>query len=181
MEKQFEVIFKQHHSRVLRVAYYIVKNRDAAEDIAQEVFFKLWDKRSEISDIESIEGYLVRMARNHALNYIQSSGKEDVDTELVLKRDRVELADPQTDTDAFREVLQKAVSQLSPQCRLVFSLSRFEGLDNEEIAEYLEISKRTVETQISTAFRRFRTDLKHIFITLMSSTIPALLTFNNWF
>jgi len=161
----FKELYFNHHPRVLRVAYYILKDQLAAEDIAQEVFLKLWD-RGQLDEIDSIEGYLVQMARNSAISYLESSKRETIHL-IMLQDHQVGIHEDESATDRnekFRKSLEKAVSELSPQCRLVFSLSRFEGLTNEEIAEYLGISKRTVETQISAAFKRFRTDLKPLFL-----------------
>ncbi len=164
--KEFKELYFQHHPRVIRVAYYIIKDKYLSEDIAQEVFLKLWNK-TDLNTIDSIEGYLVQMTKNVAFDFIESSKRES--DKLIGLRDHQISMDDQptagTQHEELRKSLEKAVSQLSPQCRLIFSLSRFEGLTNEEIAEYLGISKRTVETQISAAFKRFRTDLKPMFIT----------------
>lgn len=172
MKTFYKELYFAHFSRVLRIAYYIVKDKTTAEDIAQEVFLKLWDKRSELPGIQNVEAYLVQMAKNMALTHLEKV-KREFNFQLELRTKIVEL-DSQHDTEVeriTREQIEKAVSELSPQCRLVFSLSRFEGLSNDEISVYLGISKRTVETQISNAFKRFRTDLKHIF----SSILPFII------
>lgn len=168
VEHEFRDIYFRYHPRLFRVAYYILKESDAAEDICQDVFLKLWDKRDSVSDIASLEAYLVQMTRNMALNYLESSKREER-LHLELKWDTVMLHNTESapENDELKRSLEKAVSQLSPQCRLIFSLSRFEGLTNEEIASYLDISKRTVETQISLALKRFRTDLKPLFASLL--------------
>lgn len=172
LEHRFKEIYFVYHPRVLRVAYYIVKDSDIAEDISQEVFLKLWNKRSELDSIESMEGYLVQMARNEAFNYLEKA-RQELSGLVKLQLDRVEVEEHSSiDNEEFRKSLEKAVSLLSPKCRLIFSLSRFEGLTNDEIAEFLHISKRTVETQISIALKMFRFDLKHLFKASLLTFFP---------
>ena len=151
---------------MFRVAYYILKDRSQAEDVCQEVFLKLWDVRSRWDTINSMEGYLLLMAKNKALDHLKEIKKE-ADMLIELKMDTISIRDSEDNSDNYRQKLEKAVSQLAPQCRLIFSLSRFENLTNDEIADYLAISKRTVETQISLALKRFRTDLKPVFFPLL--------------
>jgi RNA polymerase sigma-70 factor, ECF subfamily len=160
LESIFKDIYFRHFAKVKRVAYYIIKDSVVAEDIAQDVFLKLWNKRGQLSSIQSMEAYLVQTTKNEALNYLDTIKKES-NTLISLQLD-TSITEVTPSTEEFRKALEKGVSMLAPQCRLIFSLSRFEGLDNEEIAVHLGISKRTVETQISTALRMLRTDLKHI-------------------
>jgi RNA polymerase sigma-70 factor, ECF subfamily len=160
LESHFKQIYFRHYARVVRVAYYILKDKDVSEDIAQDVFLKLWSKKKTLTEIKSIEGYLVQMAKNEAFDYLEKAKKESEN--LISLREEMKLTSGVNDSsiDEFRKSLEKGLSKLSPQCRLVFSLSRFEGLSNSEIADHLTISKRTVETQISNALRVFREDLR---------------------
>lgn len=145
-----------------------------AEDVSQDVFLKLWDKQSQWDRIESMEGYLIQMSRNRALTELQRLKKEKEEV-LLLKPDVTDLnSEPSSDLEEIKQRIEKAVSKLHPQCRLIFSLSRFEGMSNDEIASHLGISKRTVETQISLALKRFRTDLKHIFFSTLAAVILLL-------
>lgn len=165
MESRFKEIFFKYHPKVFRVAYYVLKNAQAAEDVSQEVFLKFWSKQSQWDTIDSIEAYLVRMARNLSLDELTSIKKEQENI-ISLRYDQQMMTPAQrNDQEDLKAKLEKAVSNLSPQCRLIFSLSRFEGMTNDEIATQLRISKRTVETQISIALRRFRTDLKHFLLS----------------
>lgn len=170
MKTLYKELYFAHFPRVMRVAYYIIKDRAKAEDIAQEVFLKLWDKRSDLRDILNVEAYLVQMAKNMALTHLENV-KRETNFQLELRSKMVELdGDRNSEEERITRVqIEKAVSALSPQCRLIFSLSRFEGLSNDEISDYLGISKRTVETQISNAFKRFRTDLRHLFSNILPS------------
>ena len=157
-KSEFRVIYFEYHPITFRVAMYISKNEEEAEDVVQEVFLKLWEKKEYISEIDNLKAYLVMMTRNLAIDKLRDSKKER-ETILELSHDDPE-AETSQEIEQLQKVLEEVVSKLPPKCRLVFSLSRFEGLSNEEIAEYLDISKRTVETQISLALRSFRGELK---------------------
>jgi RNA polymerase sigma-70 factor, ECF subfamily len=175
VDSQFRDVYFQYYTKVIRVAYYILKNKEIAEDIAQDVFLKLWKKRGEWANIKSMEAYLVQMSKNESLNYLETVKKES-DNLISLKADTLALAQTTvTATDEFKKELERGVSMLAPQCRLIFSLSRFEGLDNDEIATYLGISKRTVETQISMALRILRADLKRTRWPSLDVSIPIAL------
>lgn len=159
-EKEFRELYLNYYPIIFKVAVYILKEESVAEDTVQEVFMKLWKTPSILTDVEYIKAYLISMTKNLAFDKLKAQKKENKQV-LQLERtpeDRDAIAD-----EEFRKALEKAISKLPPKCRLIFSLSRFEGLSNDEIAEYLEISKRTVETQISLALKAFRGDLRPIF------------------
>ena len=165
LDQKFKVLYFEHYSVAHRTAMYILKQKDAAEDVVQNVFLKLWDKRDQLDELQNPKAYIIQMARNGALDAIKKSNdvsEENIALEFVDEKNENEIVD-----DDIRLAIEKAVTQLSPKCRLVFSLSRFEGLTNPEIAEYLDISIRTVETQISNALKAFRTDLRHYFVDLL--------------
>jgi len=175
VEPQFKSAYFNHHSRLLRVAYSIIGVKHLAEDIVQEVFLKLWKAKTKYKEIESLEAYLVQMTKNEALSWLDKTKKE---SELLIEVQQQSLSfDKNEDRsdEEFRKSLELAISQLAPQCRLIFTLSRFEGLSNDEIATYLAISKRTVETQISLALRMFRTKLKPILKSYLISILPVFL------
>lgn len=170
----FKEIYFSEYESLFKAALYIVKDSVVAEDVVQEVFTKLWERKEGSSEILNLKSYLFRMTKNLAFDIYSSSKKLKA---VVLELERTEMVAKDSEQDlAFRNALQEAVSKLSPKCRLIFSLSRFEGLSNNEIAEHLDISKRTVETQISNALKAFRTDLKPIFEAHLMFAIGATLT-----
>lgn len=178
-EAEFKSIYFQLYPDLFRVGSYILKDSLEAEDVVQEVFLTLWEKRNELHKIDDLKSYTIRATQNRSFDRLKASKKEQ---ERILKIETDEESYSGfelNEEDDFREVLEVAVSKLSPKCRLVFSLSRFEGLSNDEISEYLGISKRTVETQISNALKSFRGELKPVFEHRLShldlSTISILL------
>lgn len=165
LDQNFKDLYFAYYAVAQRTAMYVLKQIDASEDVAQNVFLKLWDKRDQLDQLNNPKAYIIQMARNGALDVLKKGdhlGEEHIPLEFAS-----EILDEGSENEDMRQAIEKAVSELSPKCRLVFSLSRFEGLSNPEIAEHLDISIRTVETQISNAFKSFRTDLRHHFIEFL--------------
>lgn len=171
-ENEFKQLYLEYYPLAVRTAMYILKSATLAEDVAQNVFLKLWGNRDQLSQIKNLKSYIVRMSQNGALDTIKDSSMlVNEDLSLIFDDTQSEIGKEQL---VIKKSLENALSVLSPKCRLVFSLSRLEGLSNDEIADYLSISIRTVETQISTALKRFRSDLKHLFVELVC--LAVLLT-----
>ena len=162
-EDKFQKLYFEHFPFAVKTGIYILKDTATAEDIAQNTFVKLWDQKDKLSEIKNIKSYIVQMTRNACFDLIKENktvSDENIELEFVEPRE-------EDQSGEMRHALEKALSKLAPQCRLIFSMSRFEGLSNAEIAEYLSISSRTVETQVSMALKRFRTDLRHYFIDFL--------------
>lgn len=155
-----KVIFKEHYPTVYRAIYRIVSDRSIAEDLAQDVFMRLWEKRHKI-EIQGLLGpYVRRMAVNEALGYIRKHKKYTIEevaehhSASVISGEEVYM-----DNELQLEV-NKAIDTLPPKCKTVFMLSRFEELSYKEISQKLDISPKTVENQISKALKILRTALK---------------------
>lgn len=157
-----EELFHRHYGFLTRIVFYITKDKEAAEDLTQDLFVKLWERRETLPEVINLKAYLVHIVRNSALDYIKrkKTGASQLDQFLYFERNAGELSPEQTED--LKNKISDSLSHLPPKCRLIFSLNRFEGLTNDEIAEYLEISKRTVETQISKALKIMRKELKDI-------------------
>lgn len=132
-------------------------SRAVAEEIVQEVFLYIWERHERIDGTTPPRAYLYRAARNAALNKLRRQRQEtawvdeaaaDV-VESFVPRDPVE-------HDELVRVVQQAIEQLPERCRLIYTMSRQENLTYVEIAEALGLSVKTVETQMSRAFRMLR-------------------------
>ena len=155
-----ERLFREHHSMLTRAAYYIVKDLEASRDLVQDLFIKMWASPDKINDLDSPKAYLFTSIRNLSLNYLEKSGKESERNQafMELRFDQnYDRGDRSSDEiRSLEKQISVAISELPTQCRVAFTLNRFEGLTNQEIATYLDISKRTVETQISKALKILR-------------------------
>lgn len=138
-----------------------MKDVDLARDCAQGVFIKLYEKRDTLNITSSLGAYLKRSVLNEAIN------AQKKDFGIVSLTD----SDPELDID-HRHLMEEAeeeariwhaIDDLPHKCRHIFKLNRFDGLSNQEIADKLDLSKRTVETQISIALKKLRDKLLSFF------------------
>lgn len=151
------LLFEAYYAYICKAVYKIIPDTVLVEDLAQEVFLELWRKRSQIHITTSLKAYLRRAAVNKALNYIRDNRVKLTNQERAPEvRARQAGALQQMEADELQQVIDQAVDGLPDRCRIIFILSRFEGMTYHEIAEQLDISVKTVENQISKALRTLR-------------------------
>lgn len=160
-DKAVELLFRQYYAYVCKVVYQIVTDAQVAEDIGQDVFFELWRKKEKLNISISLKAYLRRAAVNKTLNYLRDRKiKWDDESELPKLAGDMPDANRPLEAAELQQFIDKAIDQLPEKCRIVFMLSRQEDLSYQEIADYLNISTKTVENQISKALKHMRTVLK---------------------
>jgi RNA polymerase sigma-70 factor (ECF subfamily) len=139
-----------------------IREKDVVEDLAQDVFLKLWEKRETILISTSFLAYLHRMSANEAISYLRKAKKrnEQLEIEELPPLSAPDRTDSPFLQHELHQHIQKAIGQLPDRCRMVFVLSRYEELTYKEIAEKLEISIKTVENQMGKALRLMREQLK---------------------
>lgn len=167
-EAAFKVIYNEYYSKLYYFVLEFIPLKDTAENIVQDTFVTLWNKRNELKDNSNLTSYLFTVARNNALKklrdkkYSQKLFSNAVDvSELNLNVEALSTID--TSLYAFMQIdqiIQETLTGLPPQCRKVFELSRFREMKNREIAEELNISIKTVEGHISKGIKTFKVALK---------------------
>ena len=174
-DEKVEVLFRKYYAALCKSLYKILRDATIAEDIVQEVFLKVWEKRESLQMDEAVHSYLYRSCYNTALNFLKQQKKNtDIDSlEMsVAGSDTAEKDLSFLETEA--EIL-KAIDALPPKTKLVFSLSRFEELSYKEIAERLDISVKSVEKHMGIALQRLRENLKDylvaVFLVLLQDYI----------
>jgi RNA polymerase sigma-70 factor (family 1) len=163
-EKAFEALFRAYYPFLCMYCTRLLKDASAAEEIVQELFVKLWEKRSQTTIDTSVKNYLFRAAKNHCLNYIKHSHIKNEYNRKMLEES--ESSSPETeepDTDLIKTI-EKSISSLPDKRREIFRLNREEGLKYREIAEKLNISIKTVETQMGLALKTLREKLRDFLI-----------------
>lgn len=158
--KGLEGLFKKYYTFLVRFSLQIVKKEEAAEDITQEVFIKLWDKRDTLEGVSNIKAYLFQATKNSSLNWINAKKNQhqSIDVVSINPQDNYNAEDYL----AFEETQQKinrALSLIPEKCREVFLLSRSEGKSYKEISDALGISIKTVENQMGKALKILRDEL----------------------
>lgn len=153
----FDLLYSRHWSGMYQAAYFLLRDQDASMDIVQDIFVWLWEKRQQL-DIHAVPAYLRSAVRFKVANYIQSGKiREDFYAELADitlpaapgPQDLLELND-------LKVIIQQVISQLPEKCREIFLLSRDNRLTNQQIADLLNISIKTVEAQKTIALKRIR-------------------------
>ena len=167
---RFEDIYKAHYRELRIAAENIISDADAAHDVVQEVFVKLWHRREELGAILNERAYLYKAVINASITYLSGAKKKTSLGDLPVESGSS--ADQGTMTKELQEKIQKALDALPPKCKAIFVLSRFEGMKNKEIAELMGLSLKTVENQMGIALKKMRDDLKNY---LGSGLIPAWL------
>lgn len=163
-ERALEAVFKAHYAGMASFVQRFVRSHDLAEELVQDVFLKLWSRREHLAEIETFRTYLFRAARNTALNYLRRAKLERRWREEQGTDDDPPTTFAADEGTAEQEVMvavQEAINRLPPRCREIFLLSRDGGLTYAEIARSLEISVKTVETQMGRALKSLRASLHH--------------------
>lgn len=160
-EKAFERMFKAYFKPLHAYAYTILKDEATAEEMVQNVFFNLWDRRERMNIEGSLKAYLYRAVHNESLNFlkhqkVRASYRDHYTRQAVRE---AESSSGKIGTEELSTHIKKALDELPPQCGAVFRLSRFGGLKYREIAGELGISVKTVENQMGKALRILRTKL----------------------
>jgi RNA polymerase sigma-70 factor, ECF subfamily len=155
---EFEKLFKTEYSKLCSYANLFLNDPDAAEDVVQEVFFKLWKNREELTIQTTVKSYLFRAVRNGCMNVIDHLSIRDA-YKLVNEEEIKESETNAIDEAIVSELEQKireSIDLLPSERRKIFILSRFEGLKYREIADQLNISVKTVENQMYQALKFLR-------------------------
>lgn len=169
--ENFEEIFKKHYHGLWLYARRFVINPDVAEDIIQEIFYNLWKIKKDLLMNESTKSYLFTATYHRCLNYIKHEKiKNKYEEEEAKGSDlfnhfyfsEIMSRDPGIPDEDLGENLKKAIHDLPDQCRRIFLLSRKYGLKNREIAEFLNISQKVVEKQISKALMVLREQFRDV-------------------
>lgn len=159
--KAFEALYNALWQPLFVRVYAILRDRQISEDILQEVWMDLWQRRHQIEN-DNIDAYLFSAVRFKAYNHYRNSTKRRTILQNLLLSGKDVLHNNIEESINFRETkaaLLKSVASLPPKCKKVFELSRFEGLKNKEISQKLSISQSTVENHISNALKVIKTEI----------------------
>ena len=162
VRNNFDKIYVLYYSRMFRFAKEYVLFDEDAENIVQDVFLLLWEKR-EVLDIQiSLVSYLFALVKNKSLDYLRHKViADEYKQELSAKLTALELLNYSfTSDEEIEQILMTAINKLPERCRQVFLKSRIEGKKNREIANELNLTVSTVENQMTIALRKLRVELK---------------------
>ncbi|GAB3280325.1 RNA polymerase sigma-70 factor [Larkinella harenae] len=158
-EAAFADLFYQYYPVLCVYAQRLLDDSDQAKDVVQGVFVRLYEQRESILLVTSLKAYLYKAVQNACLNQIKQAHTYQSHQQHLLQ-----LSPPADHTEPIlqlelEQLIWQAVQRLPPQCGRIFQMNRFEGKKNNQIAQELGLSVRTVETQISKALTLLRESL----------------------
>lgn len=163
-ETAFRELFESYYPKVLAFVDCIVKHSATSEDIAQDIFAKIWERREQFDggDMYSLGGYIYRMARNASLNALRRTPSCAI-SQIPDVEESATSADASLEEEYYareKELFIKlVVCRMPEQRRRIFEMSRYMGMDNQTIADVLHLSKKTVENHLTLALKQLRNAL----------------------
>lgn len=167
-EAMFNAIFGEQEYKLYTLALRLTKSDHYAKDIIQEVFLKLWEHRDRIHEIDNVEAWLYRVTENKVLDFLRRASADNRLKKAIWHNLQEILNDTgaQLEAKEFNTLIQKAIDQLPPQRKIIYRLNREKGLNYQDIADELHISRHTVKNQLHESLKFIRGFLKGI-ISLM--------------
>lgn len=172
-ETEFEGVYILYFARMKRFACHYVLSEEDAENIVQDVFSDLWEKWELLGGKQNHFAYLLLAVKNRCIDLLRrrivsrtamDKIQKDATIEFKMQIQALESFAPQSyEEDDLMEILKKAIDELPNQCREVFLKSKIEGKKHKEIAEEMQISVNTIETQMGIAYKKLRDRLKDLF------------------
>jgi RNA polymerase sigma-70 factor (family 1) len=167
----FQETFYKHYEPLCKYAFTIVKEPHSCEDIVQETFLRVWEKKQNLIGSEELTWYMYTAIRNNCLSFIEKKQKTvlgDFNGQEIIDMPG-ERPSPTKETD-YDTLLKEALTNLPPKCREVFVLSRVSNLTYKQIGDSLGISIKTVENQMGKALKILRAYIKQ------KQAIPAIIS-----
>ncbi|WP_192579277.1 RNA polymerase sigma-70 factor [Dyadobacter aurulentus] len=154
----FHYFYKKYHRRVQNYALRFTQCRENAQDVAQDVFLKLWENRKKLANVSCLEAYLFKICKNKSLTLLNRKlcEKRMLLNIVYTGQDFEAEACKQVAAEQFERLIYLAISRLPPRRRHVFRLCKLEGKTHREVAAELHISPGTIHDHIVKATRAIR-------------------------
>ena len=157
-EESFKSLFIAKKDKVFSYAKYFTHSVAAAEDITQEVFYKIWACREAMTEVQNIDSWIATVTRNLCFNFLKKKALE-IKVKTGFEIDNSKIVDDVDDYISYKErlsLLDDAVTQLTPQQQVIFKLKKRIGMKNDEIAQYLNLSPNTVRAHLVVILKKLR-------------------------
>lgn len=174
----FEIIFKKYYESLTRFAWRYLGCEIEAEEVVQEVFATIWGDRKRFNIQGSLRSYLYKCVRNTSLNNLKSQNvrrvydpiwMEESNGDSMIVLNGLETEDPD---QILIKAIERAIEELPMRSRMLFKLHRYDGLTYEEIADVMQISVKTVESQMTRSLRFLRSRLSDLYPLLLFAALP---------
>lgn len=160
-EKFYRSVFYEYYPLLTYYANKYVNNLEIAKEIVQEFFVRLYEKRFSLNIDSSFKSYLYKSVYNSCINYLNQIAVREQHHRKIrnMSGEKSVFSEDGMNVVELEKKIYSEIEKLPAQCRRIFKMNRFDGLTNSEIAERLQLSKRTIETQISKALRILRKNI----------------------
>ena len=159
--KSIDLLFENYYNYLCGIAFRMINDDNYAEDIVQDLLLNIWRKKENLDINISLGAYLKRATINRSLNHLRSNHsklEDSISPPDIMSQDKGS-QDIMEQTELESQI-HKIIEQLSPKCKIVFKMSRFEEMTYQEIAETLSLSVKTVENHIAKALKILRISLQ---------------------
>lgn len=156
--QSFEFLYKSHFRKLYVLSYRYLRNQEQAEEVVNDVFIKLWNLGDRLDNKQSLSAYMSRSVVNASLNMIKSNQRYDsrLDSyQLTIPEDE-DVADQAQLLEERLVKLESAIELLPPQCKKVLMMSKFGSYKQQEIADALDISIKTVKNHLTHGYEKLR-------------------------
>jgi RNA polymerase sigma-70 factor (family 1) len=162
-QSAFEQLYLQYNKKLISFASFLLKSKELAEEVVEDVFVKLWCRRATVKEIKDLKLFLYTSTKNLSLNTLAKNSNKITSSSIeLLDLDFYSQESPQEALIATEMMknMQFAIEALPPRCKLIFKLIREDGLKYKEVAEILGISVNTIDSQMAIAIKRICSALK---------------------
>lgn len=164
--KQFQMGFEKFYNPLCTYANSFVKEQSICEDIVQEVFVRIWEIRKDLIQSDNLRFYLFTAVRNNCLTHLKKEQRTAIyslsDMDLENEDAMADITPPADEIHNYQELLRIGIDQLPPKCKEVFLLARMGELSNQQVADSLGISVKTVNNQLWKALKLLRAFVRNI-------------------
>ncbi|SDM50851.1 RNA polymerase sigma-70 factor, ECF subfamily [Daejeonella rubra] len=171
----FNILFDRYWEKLYATVFSVCSDREVCSEVVHDIFLNLWIKREKLQ-IESFRAYIHASARYHVYRHVKNARRQSLEYREDLEfSSRVSMNDGELNIH-YRDLeksVERELQELPRRCQEIFTLSRREQLSNDEIAARLDISKRSVENQLTHALRHLRLSMRHFLVILYT-----ILSFN---
>ena len=176
-EHSFESLFNVYCQRLINFSRRYVNDKDIAENIVQEVFVNIWINRENLDPTKNIKTYLFTAVKNNSYKYLRHLKVEHDYAQNFSKYKYEKNPEKNIEQKETSNKIKKEIDSLPEKCREIFVMSKFDNLKYSEIADILNISIKTVETQMGRALKKLRENLKHLILIIIFLSVYWIKTF----
>lgn len=165
----FNILFDKYWKMLYSTVFSVCSDREVCSEIVHDIFLNLWLKREKLQ-IESFKAYILASARYHVYRHVKNTRRHSLEYREDLENSghvAINDGDLNISYKDLEKSVDKELEELPRRCKEIFTLSRREQLSNDEIAARLDISKRTVENQLTHALRHLRLSMRHFLVLIL--------------